>query len=286
MKADIAVIGGSGLYQIDGVKILDEADIGTPFGAPSDVISLCDIGGITTAFLPRHGKGHRLLPTEVPSRANIWALKSLGVSQIIAISAVGSLQEDYRPGEFVICDQLIDRTRSRSNTFFGNGIVGHTGFADPYCRQMREGLIRIIMKHKHPHHSTGTLVCMEGPLFSTRAESHLYRSWNAHLIGMTALPEAKLAREAGICYALVAMITDYDCWKEAGDDVTLEMVLNVMRENGEAIRNMIPDFVTELKPNRDCACRSAAKNAIMTDPSLIPPDVKKRLDLLFGKYLD
>ena len=286
MKADIGVIGGSGLYQIHDVKILDEVDIATPFGPASDTISLCDIQGVTVAFLPRHGKGHRHLPTEVPSKANIWAFKYLGVNQIIAISAVGSLQEDYKPGHFVVCDQIIDRTRSRPNSFFGDGVVGHTGFADPYCPQMRQALLRAIEARKHPHHAAGTLVCMEGPLFSTRAESHLYRSWGAHLIGMTALPEAKLAREAEICLALVAMVTDYDCWREAGEDVTLEMVLQVMKENGEAIRSMIPDFVAGLQSNRDCECRHSAENVILTDPSLIPPETKRRLSLFYGKYWD
>ncbi|HUV07684.1 MAG TPA: S-methyl-5'-thioadenosine phosphorylase [Spirochaetia bacterium] len=286
VKAEIAIIGGSGLYQIEGVKVREELDIPTPFGPTSDSISICDIGGLPVAFLPRHGRGHRWLPTEVPSKANIWALKYLGVSQIIGVSAVGSLREEYRRGDFVICDQLIDRTRSRPDSYFGEGIVGHIGFADPYCPKMREALIRVIGGHTHPLHESGTLVCMEGPPFSTRAESRVYRSWNAHLIGMTALPEAKLAREAEICLALIAMVTDYDCWRESEEDVTLEMVLEVMKENTEAIKKMIPDLIRALIPNKDCTCRHAAESAIVTKLSLIPVETRRKLSLFYGKYWD
>jgi 5'-methylthioadenosine phosphorylase len=281
---EIAFIGGSGLEQIEGVKVIEERDISTPFGSPSDMISICDLKGKLAAFLPRHGRGHRLLPTEVPSKANIWALKSIGVKRIIAISAVGSLQEEYRPGDFVVCDQLIDRTRSRPNSFFGDGVVGHLGFADPFCPDLREDVIRVIKKHNHAHHTAGTLICMEGPLFSTRAESYLYRSWGAHLIGMTSLPESKLAREAEICFALVAMVTDYDCWHESEEDVTLKMVLKVMNENSAAIKSMIPDFVDVSLPVKDCACHHAAETAVYTDPAFIPVEVKRRLALFYGKY--
>ena len=206
-----------------------------------------ELGGTRVAFLPRHGRGHRLLPTEVPSRANIWALKTLGVEQILSVSAVGSLAEDYHPGEFVVCDQLIDRTRSRENSFFGDGAVGHVVFADPFCRGMGEAVRAAIGRHGFPVHPAGTLVTMEGPLFSTRAESRLYRCWGAHLIGMTALPEAKLAREAEICYAVVAMVTDYDCWRDGGESVTLEMVLKVMEENTRRIQQVIPDALAGLR---------------------------------------
>ena len=284
MKADIAIIGGSGLYQLEGVSAAAELDISTPFGAPSDRISICEIGGVQVAFLPRHGRGHTLLPSEVPSQANIWALKSLGVRQIVAISAVGSLVEHYRPGAFVVCDQLIDRTRSRPNSFFGQGVVGHVGFADPYCPQMRKSIIGVVSQADHDNHATGSLVCMEGPLFSTRAESKLYRSWGAHLIGMTALPEAKLAREAEICLALVAMVTDYDCWRETEEDVSMEMVLKVMDANSMAIKSMIPDFVNSLKANDDCACRHAAEHAILTRADLIPSETRRRLALFYEKY--
>ena len=284
MKAQIAVIGGSGIYRIGGVKIIEELDIDTPFGSPSDSVTVCEMEGVHVAFLPRHGRGHRLLPTEVPARANIWALKSLGVEQIVAVSAVDSLAEEYRPGEFAVCDQLIDRTRSRRNSYFGDGVVGHVGFADPYCHQMRDTLIESMEKQGLSFHKTGTLVCMEGPLFSTRAESHLYRSWNAHLIGMTALPEAKLAREAEICFALISTVTDYDCWREAEEAVTLDMVLEVMKRNNDTIKGMIPGLAGALKNHTDCSCRHAAENAIVTKASLIPPETRKRLKLFYGRY--
>lgn len=284
MGAKIGVIGGSGLYQLEGSRKIEELELSTPFGLPSDNISIVDVGGEPVAFLPRHGKGHRLLPTEVPTKANIWALKRLGVEQILSVSAVGSLTEDYQPGDFVVCDQLIDRTKHRVNSFFGSGLVGHVAFADPYCAQMREAFIKVMADSGHSVHPKGTLVVMEGPLFSTRAESFLYKSWGAHLIGMTALPEAKLAREAEICFAVVAMITDYDCWKEAQESVTIEMVLKVMADNTKAIQKLIPDIVAKLKAHTDCDCRRAAEHALMTDPKLIPPAIKRELALFYQKY--
>lgn len=283
MKADMAIIGGSGLHDIQGIKIIDELNIKTPFGFPSDKIKICDIGGINTAFVNRHGKGHKLLPTDVPSKANIWALKSIGVNQIIAISAVGSLQENYKHRDFVVCDQLIDRTKSRPNSFFGDGAVGHVSFADPYCEKTRQALLRVLKAHKHPHHDKGTLVCMEGPLFSTRAESHLYRSWGGDLIGMTALPEAKLAREAEICLANISMVTDYDCWRES-DDVSVNMILEVMKENSASIKKMFADFVMELSKIKECSCRKAAQFALMTESAVIPEETKSKLSLFYGKY--
>jgi 5'-methylthioadenosine phosphorylase len=284
MKARFAVIGGSGLYDLKGARRLEEIEIPTPFGLPSDRVNLVEVGGQPVAFLPRHGKGHRLLPTEVPSRANIWALKSLGVEQILSVSAVGSLQEQFRPGQFVLCDQLIDRTRTRESTFFGGGVVGHVAFAEPYCAGMRTVLAEVLQKQGRAFHAQGTLVTMEGPQFSTRAESFLYRSWGAHLIGMTALPEAKLAREAEMCLAVVAMVTDYDCWREAEESVTIDIVLKVMAENTRAIQELLPPFVSALAARGDCPCRHAAQSAIMTDPKLIPPQVRRNLDLLYGKY--
>ncbi len=286
MHTRFGVIGGSGLYRLQGSKLIEEIEVPTPFGFPSDPISIIEIKGERIAFLPRHGRGHRLLPTEVPSKANIWALKSLGVEQIVSVSAVGSLDESFKPGDFVVCDQLIDRTRIRENSFFGNGLVGHVAFSDPYCAEMRQAIIRVIEKHGHALHEHGTLVCMEGPLFSTRAESFLYRSWEAQLIGMTALPEAKLSREAEICFAVIAMVTDYDCWRESSESVTIEMVLKVMDENTRSIQEIIPDLVTELKDRKDCGCRHAAANALMTDPRLIPYQVKRNLSLFYGKYWD
>ncbi|MCX7028804.1 MAG: S-methyl-5'-thioadenosine phosphorylase [Spirochaetes bacterium] len=284
MTTRIAVIGGSGLYEIDGVKFLDHVEIATPFGRPSDRISIAEIGGERVAFLPRHGRGHRFLPSEVPSRANIWALKSLGVVQVISVSAVGSLSEECAPGSFVLPDQLIDRTTGRPSSFFGDGVVGHVSFAEPFCPGMRERIAVELSRAGHAFRDRATLVCMEGPAFSSRAESLLHRSWGAHLIGMTALPEAKLAREAEMCYATVAMVTDWDCWRGEGGGVTLEMVLATMRQNVQDIKRALPGLVGALADRADCTCRHAAALAIVTDPSLIPPETKQRLNLLYGRY--
>jgi 5'-methylthioadenosine phosphorylase len=284
MQARIGVIGGSGLYKMDGAKQVEEVDVPTPFGMPSDAISIIDIKGTKVAFLPRHGKGHRILPTEVPSKANIWALKSLGVTQVLSISAVGSLDEEYKPGDFALCDQIIDRTKSRANSFFGEGVVGHVGFADPFCSRMRDGLAPALSKSPKTFHKTGTVISMEGPLFSTRGESLTYKSWNAQLIGMTALPEAKLAREAEMCFALIAMVTDYDCWRESEEVVSMDMVLKVMKENTHAVQKMIPDLIEALAKVSDCECNHAAKYAIATDRSLIPYETKRKLALFYSKY--
>ena len=284
MKAQVGVIGGSGLYKFDGTNSRVEIDVPTPFGLPSDVITIVELEGVRIAFLPRHGKGHRLLPTEVPSQANIWALKSLGVGHILSISAVGSLSEDFQPGEFAVCDQLIDRTRSRDNSYFGRGIVGHVGFSDPFCPEMRAGICDVLKSRHTSYHDHGTLVTMEGPLFSTRAESQLYRSWNAHLIGMTALPEAKLAREAEMCYAVVAMVTDYDCWRGSEETVDIEMVLQVMSKNVHTIQNLIPEIARSIIGRIECDCRNAARDAVTTNKELIPYEVKRKLNLFYSKY--
>jgi len=284
MTTRIAVIGGSGLYEIDGVKFLDHVEVSTPYGNPSDRISIAEIGGEKVAFLPRHGRGHRLLPSEVPSRANIWALKSLGVAQIVSISAVGSLGDEYAPGSFVLPDQLIDRTTRRPNSFFGDGVVGHVSFAEPFCRGIRERIAVVLSRAGHAFRDGATLVCMEGPAFSSRAESQLHRSWGAHLIGMTALPEAKLAREAEICYATVAMVTDWDCWRGEEEGVTLEMVLATMRQNVQDIKRALPLIVGALADRKDCPCRHAAASAIVTDASHVPLETRQRLDLLYGRY--
>ncbi len=284
MTADIGVIGGSGLYEMAGVEVIGEVDIPTPFGMPSDPITVLDLQGVNTAFLPRHGRGHRLLPTEVPSKANIWAFKSLGVRQILSISAVGSLREDHHPGEFVVCDQLVDRTKSRPNSYFGDGIVGHVAFGEPFCGDLRRIVIDVLAEGQTPYHDAGTLVCMEGPLFSTLAESELHRSWGAHCIGMTALPEAKLAREAEMCYAVVAMVTDYDCWHDSEEEVSLEMVVEVMRANTRAIQEIIPLVVARAALRPDCACSHAAEGVIFTDPDLIPYETRRSLSLFYGKY--
>ena len=283
MKARIAVIGGSGLYAMEGIRLIEEREVPTPWGLPSDLIAFADISGETVAFLPRHGKGHRYLPSEVPARSNIWALKSLGVEQIVSVSAVGSLSDGYAPGEFVICDSLIDRTTRRAS-FFGDGVVGHVGFAEPFCPGMRQALGDVLVAQSHPHHRTGTYVCMEGPAFSSRGESNLHRSWRAELIGMTAVPEAKLAREAEMCYATIAMITDYDCWKAGGEDVSVAMVLETMKSNTSALTRMLPAIVASLSPRGDCSCRHAAEHAIMTELALVPYDVRRRLALFYDKY--
>jgi 5'-methylthioadenosine phosphorylase len=269
---------------MEGIQPLEELEVPTPWGLPSDKVTIADVRGESVAFLPRHGKGHRYLPHEVPSYANIWALKSLGVQQIISVSAVGSLTEGFAPGEFVLCDALVDKTCRKPGSFFGQGVVGHVGFADPFCAGMCEAIAGVLRGYGHPHHVSGTYVCMEGPAFSTRAESNLHRSWGAALIGMTAVPEAKLAREAEICYATIAMVTDYDSWKTDHESVSVEMVIKTMKSNTAAIQRMIPDIVGALKGRDDCVCRHAAKNAIMTDLALIPYDVRRRLALFYDRY--
>ncbi len=284
MKARVAVIGGSGLYQLDGVKLIEQLEVPTPWGLPSDALTFVEIGSQPVVFLPRHGLGHRYLPSEVPSRANIWALKSVGVEQILALSAVGSLSDRCAPGDFVLCDDLIDRTSRRPGSYFGDGIVGHVSFARPFCDRIRSAAAGVLLHRNHPHHASGTYVCMEGPAFSTRSESELHRSWNAALIGMTALPEARLAREAEICYATLAMVTDYDCWKDSGESVSVEMVVQTMKANTGALRAMLPDLLASLGNPGDCPCRHAARDAIMTDPALIPVDVRRRLSLFYDKY--
>jgi 5'-methylthioadenosine phosphorylase len=268
----IGVIGGSGLYAMEGLSDVQEVTPSTPFGPPSDALTVATLEGVRLAFLPRHGKGHRLLPGEVPSRANIAALKSLGVERIVAFSAVGSLAEDYAPRHFAVPDQVIDRTRHRPDTFFGDGIVGHVPFADPFARRLGA----ILYEHMGRldgvvAHDSGTLVCMEGPLFSTRAESELYRSWGAHLINMSAIPEAKLAREAGLEYALVAMVTDYDCWHESHEDVDIQMVLENLKANAHNAQALLASALPAIAAAPpDEAIRGAAKFAVITDPAMRP----------------
>lgn len=284
-KATIGVIGGSGLYEMQGMKIVEEVKPETPWGDPSDKIIIGEIEGVNIAFLPRHGKGHRVLPTEVNSRANICALKMIGVEQIISFSAVGSLKEELAPLDFVVPDQLIDRTRSRPSTFFGKGVVGHVAFADPFCNEMGGILYEEIDKMGLKVHKEETLVCMEGPLFSTRAESNLYRSWGAGLINMSALPESKLAREAEICYGLVCMVTDYDCWKEEESDVDIQMVIENLTKNAENAKRLLTAVVKRIANEREtCACREAAKFAIITAPELREPKTAEALKVLLPKY--
>lgn len=284
-EARVGVIGGSGLYQIDGLTDVTEVKVKTPFGDPSDAITLGNLQGIRIAFLPRHGKGHRLSPTEVPSRANIYAFKSLGVERIISVSAVGSLKEHIRPMDIVIPDQIIDRTRNRVNSFFGGGIVGHIAFAEPFCAVLSDILYESAHQTGVRVHDGGTCIIMEGPQFSTRAESELYRSWGADIIFMTALPEAKLAREAEICYGTIAIVTDYDCWNEKVESVTTEMILANLHKSVNTAKEIIKLAVTRLPQTRDCPCATALKNAIPTAPGLIPEKVKKDLNIIIGKYI-
>ncbi len=285
-KAQIGVIGGSGLYEMEGLTEVEEVRIKTPFGEPSDAIITGNLKGMRMAFLPRHGKGHRISPTELPVRANIYALKSLGVEWIISVSAVGSLRDDIHPLDLIIPDQLIDRTKNRINTFFGDGIVAHVGFADPFCPALSDILYRAALEAGAQVHKGGTYLVMEGPLFSTKAESLLYRSWGASIIGMTAVPEAKLAREAEICYATLAFVTDYDCWHETCEIVTIDMVLENLQRNAEMAKKILKMAVKEISTKRECQCATALKDAIITAPELIPAHRKKDLSLLIGRYID
>jgi 5'-methylthioadenosine phosphorylase len=284
-EARLGVIGGSGLYQMEGLTDMKEVRVKTPFGDPSDAIVLGTLEGERVAFLPRHGRGHRISPTEIPARANIYALKSLGVERIISVSAVGSLEENIPPLDLVIPDQLVDRTRSRVNSFFGGGIVVHVGFADPFCPALSQALYQACQGEGVAVHKGGTLVVMEGPLFSTRAESFLYRSWGADIIGMTALPEAKLAREAEICYATLASVTDYDCWHQEHASVNIEMVISNLQKNVERAKRVLRKLVRAIPRERGCPCATALKDAIITDPNLIPAQKRQELALLIEKYL-
>jgi 5'-methylthioadenosine phosphorylase len=284
-KAKIGVMGGTGLYDIEGMTDIEEVNVNTPFGKPSDTIVIGRLGGVGIAFLPRHGKGHRILPSELPSRANIYALKSLGVEHIIAICSAGSFKEEIKPGDLLIPDQLIDRTRGRVSTFFGEGVVVHVSFADPFCPQLSQILYQSAREAGATVHPKGTFVIMEGPAFSTRAESRLYKSWGADIIGMTALPEAKLAREAEICYAVIGCVTDYDSWHERHEAVTVEVILNILHKNVDTAKKIIKLAVGRIPEGRDCQCATALKTAIVTAPELIPAAQKKKLDLLIGKYI-
>jgi 5'-methylthioadenosine phosphorylase len=284
-NAKIAVIGGSGLYDIEGLSGKKEVNIDTPFGKPSDSITIGKLGEVGIAFLPRHGRGHQISPTEVPYRANIYALKSLGVEWLISVNAVGSFKEELKPGDLVIPDQLIDRTRNRVNTFFSKGIVAHIPFADPFCPVLSQILFEAAKETRASVHFKGTCVVMEGPAFSTRAESRLYRSWEADIVGMTALPEAKLAREAEICYAIIAGVTDYDSWQEQSEPLVVDVILDILRQNVNTIKKIIKLAVARIPEQRDCGCATALKDAIATTHRYIPAAQKRKLDLLIGKYL-
>jgi 5'-methylthioadenosine phosphorylase len=284
-KIRIGIIGGSGLYHIDGLENVSEIYPDTPFGKPSDSIITGLLEGVSVAFLPRHGIGHRISPSEIPVRANIYALKSIGVERLISISAVGSLREDIKPLDMVIPDQILDRTKMRINTFFEGGIVAHVGFAEPFCNELRGNLIGSAERIQTRAHSSGTYVVIEGPQFSTKAESLLYREWGCDVIGMTALPEAKLAREAEMCYAVLACATDYDCWRDGEETVTVDMVISNLLKNISVSRSIVSDLVSNITSDRYCKCGNALENTIITDKDRIPKGTIERLGMLVDKYI-
>jgi 5'-methylthioadenosine phosphorylase len=284
VSARIGLLGGSGVYDLASARDLREERIETPYGSPSDSFFIGRLDGREVAFLARHGKGHRLLPTEINYRANLFGFKLLGCDAVLSASAVGSLQERYAPRHAVVPDQFIDRTRHRPDTFFGDGIAAHVGFANPVCPSLAAALAASARDSGLTTHDGGTYVCMEGPQFSTRAESRLYRSWGADVIGMTNLTEAKLAREAEICYATLALVTDYDCWREATEPVSVEALLAVLRDNAEAARQTLVSAVARVDPARACGCREALRFAVITDRGAIPEAARGRLrPLLAGR---
>jgi len=284
LKAEIGIIGGSGLYSMPGFEAFEEAIIETPFGTPSDNFVVGTLAGRNVAFLARHGRGHRLSPSELNYRANIYGMKSLGVERIISLSAVGSLKEEHRPLDFVIPDQFFDRTRGRISTFFGEGLVAHISFADPICPEAAEVVAAACQAAGVTTKKGGTYLCMEGPAFSTKAESNVYRSWGMDVIGMTNLQEAKLAREAEICYVTVAMVTDYDCWHEDHDAVTVSDIIANLMQNAENASKVVAGAVAKLPAARTCKCGSALSHAILTDRSLVPEATRRKLGILVDKY--
>jgi 5'-methylthioadenosine phosphorylase len=283
--AEIGVIGGSGLYSMTGLKDTREIRVKTPFGQPSDAIVLGTLEGKRVAFLARHARGHRILPGEINFRANICAMKQLGVERVISVSAVGSLQEDLRPGEFLVVDQFVDRTKSRVSTFFGGGLVAHVTFDKPTCAQVSAVLADASTQSGVKVHPRGTYVCIEGPQFSTLAEAHVHRQLRFEVIGMTNVTEAKLAREAELCYASIAMITDYDCWHPEHESVTGAQIIATLNQNAENAQNVLREAVRTMPKERNCKCGAALRHALITDLKLVPPATKKRLAPIIGKYL-
>jgi 5'-methylthioadenosine phosphorylase len=281
----IGLIGGSGVYDLNAIESLEERTLQTPFGAPSDAYFVGTLGGVPVAFLSRHGRGHRLLPTEINYRANICGFKMLGCDALLSASACGSLREEYAPRHVVIPDQFIDRTRHRADTYFGGGIAAHAGFAQPVCPSLSDVLAQAAHGSGLTVHRGGTYVCMEGPQFSTLAESRLYREWGADVIGMTNLTEARLAREAEICYASLAFVTDYDCWREATEEVSVEVIIAILGENSEGARRALADAVRRVDSGRHCECRDAMRYGIITDPRAISDAARERLRPIVGRYL-
>jgi 5'-methylthioadenosine phosphorylase len=284
-KAEIGIIGGSGLYALEGLSAAEEVTIETPWGAPSDSYLVGELAGKRVAFLARHGRGHRISPTELNFRANIYGMKSLGVERILSLSAVGSLKEEHAPGEFVLPDQFYDHTKQRQLTFFGEGLVAHVSFAHPVCGQLRRVVEAACRKANVSAKRGGTYLCMEGPQFSSLAESNLYRSWGMDVIGMTNATEAKLAREAEICYVTIAMVTDYDCWHPSHDAVSVADIIRVLNQNAANAARVVTEAVVLMPEERTCKCGSALAHALITDRAKIPEATKEKLHLLIAKYL-
>ena len=284
-RADIGVIGGSGLYAMQGLTNAREVRIKTPFGDPSDAIVVGTLEGKQVAFLARHARGHRLLPGEINYRANVYALKLLGVERIISVSAVGSLKEELRPGEFLVADQFVDRTKSRISTFFGNGLVAHVTFDKPTCAQVSRALADASVHCAVPVHRKGTYICMEGPQFSTLAEAHMHRKMEFDVIGMTNVTEAKLAREAELCYGTITMITDYDCWHPDHESVTGAQIIATLQQNADNAQKVLREAIKSMPDARGCKCGSALAHALITDPKLVPKATKKNLSAIIGKYI-
>jgi len=283
--ATIGVIGGSGLYAMQGLTNTREVRVKTPFGNPSDAIVVGTLEGKQVAFLARHARGHRILPTEINYRANIYAMKLLGVERIVSVSAVGSLKEDLRPGEFLVADQFVDRTKGRISTFFGNGLVAHVTFDKPTCAQVSHVLADASVHCAVPIHRKGTYICMEGPQFSTLAEAHIHRKMEFDVIGMTNVTEAKLAREAEICYGTIAMITDYDCWHPDHESVTGAQIMATLQQNADNAQKVLREAIKSMPATRGCNCGSALAHALITDPKLVPKATKKNLSAIIGKYI-
>ncbi|MCY4042471.1 MAG: S-methyl-5'-thioadenosine phosphorylase [Candidatus Dadabacteria bacterium] len=281
----VGIIGGSGLYGMSGFDTAQSVEVSTPWGDPSGPLTTGEMGGVPLIFLPRHGPGHTLLPSEINYRANIYALKSLGAGRVISVSAVGSMKESIKPGDIVIPSQFIDHTKNRANSFFGGGAVAHVSMADPVCHELGAALVTAAKNAGAATHDGGTYICIEGPQFSSRAESHVYRTWGADVIGMTNMPEAKLAREAEMCYATLAMATDYDCWHPGHDAVTVEDIIETLTANVETAKTVIKKTIESLGSGGGCACRLALENAIITQPDMISDETKKKLGVVAERAL-
>lgn len=281
----VGVIGGSGLYEIEGLTDVESFSIDTPWGSPSDELIVGNLGDTKMVFLPRHGRGHKIMPSEINYRANIYAMKKMGVEWIVSVSAVGSMKEHLSPGQVVIPDQFYDHTKIRKSTFFGDGVVAHVSMADPVCSQLSEDLYQASKSAGATVHKDGTYLCMEGPQFSSRAESNIYRSWGVDIIGMTNATEAKLAREAEICYGSISLVTDYDCWHEDHDDVTVEDLIETLTSNVQLARDIIKTVVPAISESRECPCCNALQNAIITPKDVITEEAKDRLQILIKRYI-